>query len=128
MKKGLLAGLILLIITCNHLIANNNYNTSNLKNLTLGDTLTVSFAVNGTTACKSSIESAVTANVGVVSASWDATTKTITISYISGQVRKSDLYTFLAIAGYDNAELRAKKAVYDALPSNCQYTRDPETE
>jgi len=55
MKKGLLAGLILLIITCNHLIANNNYNTSNLKNLTLGDTLTVSFAVNGTTACKSSM-------------------------------------------------------------------------
>jgi hypothetical protein len=93
-----------------------------------GDTLSISFAVNGNASCKSSIEGSVTANAGVLSASWDATSKIITISYISSQIKKSDLYTFLALAGYDNAELRAKDAVYAALPANCQYTRDPDNE
>ncbi|HXD94356.1 MAG TPA: hypothetical protein VNX01_14215 [Bacteroidia bacterium] len=94
----------------------------------VGDTLSVSFGVNGLSACKSSIEGSVTANAGVLSASWDASSKTITISYISSQIKKSDLYTFLAVAGYDNAELRAKDAVYAALPAACQYTRDPDNE
>jgi hypothetical protein len=105
----------------------STFSGSKLK-LTPGDTITESFSVNGTAACKSSIEGAVTANAGVLSASWDAASKTITISYLSGQVKKFDLYTLLALAGYDNAELRAKDAAYAALPSNCQYTRDPDNE
>lgn len=128
MKKTLLIGALVLFVACNNLLASNFNNSRNLKKLTPGDTLTVSFAVNGLAACKSSIEGSVTANMGVLSASWDATAKVITISYIASQVRKSDLYTYLALAGYDNAELRAKAAVYAALPANCQYTRDPDPE
>jgi|ERR1700757_2046209 len=127
MKKILSIGVVILFIAVNSLFA-GNFNNSSFKNLTPGDTLTVSFAVNGNASCKSSIEGSVTANAGVLSASWDATAKVITISYISSQVKKSDLYTFLAVAGYDNVELRAKASVYAALPANCQYTRDPETE
>jgi len=92
-----------------------------------GDT-TVTFPVNGNAACKSSIESALTANSGVVSASWDASSKTITVTYHTSSLQITDLYPLLAIAGYDSHELRAKTAAYNALPSACQYTRDPETE
>ena len=127
MKKTLLIGALVLFVACNSLFA-GNFHTSSFKKLTPGDTLTITFAVNGNASCKSSIEGSVTANAGVLSASWDATAKLITISYLSSQVKKSDLYTFLAVAGYDNAELRAKAAAYAALPANCQYTRDPDTE
>jgi len=92
-----------------------------------GDT-TVTFPVNGNATCKSSIESALTANSGVVSASWDASSKTITVTFHTSSLQITDLYPLLANAGYDSHELRAKKAAYDALPSACQYTRDPETE
>ena len=101
---------------------------SNKINFTSGDTAIVSFRVNGNAACKTSIESALTSNTGVVSASWDASSKTITVSFLSSVIKQTDLYPMLANAGYDNTELRAKKTVYDALPSSCQYARDPETE
>jgi hypothetical protein len=105
----------------------NNAQKANSANPLSGDT-TVSFPVNGNAACKSSIESALIANSGVVSASWDASSKTITVTYHTSSLQITDLFPLLANAGYDSAELRAKKAAYDALSSACQYTRDPETE
>lgn len=104
-----------------------NANASNPASPT-SDTLTVTFKVKGTAACKSNIEQSVTGQAGVVSASWDATTLQITVIYVHSVVQLTDLYTFLAVAGYDNAELRAKQSVYDALPAACKYTRDPDNE
>jgi hypothetical protein len=92
------------------------------------DTLTVTFKVNGTAACEANIEGAVTAKAGVISANWVPSTKMMTVKYLSASVQASDLYTLLATAGYDNAELRAKQATYDALSQECKYTRDPDTE
>ena len=112
----------------------SNYPIANgliVNNTSLGvvnDTLTVTFMVNGNASCKSSIEGSVTANTGVISASWNSGAQTITVSYLSAKVKLSDLYSLLADAGYDNAELRAKDAVYAALPTGCQYTRQPVTE
>jgi hypothetical protein len=92
------------------------------------DTLTVTFKVNGNAACESGIEATLVGKTGILSANWDAGTKMITVKYLSAQVQKSDLYSYLALAGYDNAELRAKQPAYDALSTDCKYTRDPETE
>src|ERR1035437_2941 len=88
------------------------------------DTLTITFKVNGVAACEANIEGAVTVKDGVISATWTASSKMMTVKYLSVKVQASDLYTLLANAGYDNAELRAKDSVYAALPSSCQYTRD----
>ena len=92
------------------------------------DTVNISFKVNGTAACKTNIESTVSGQVGVLSAVWNATTKMITLKFISTKIQLSELYAKIAEAGYDNAELRAKQGMYDALPGECKYTRDAESE
>lgn len=98
------------------------------KSLVVSGDTTVTFAVNGNAACKSSIESALTSNSGVVSATWDSGSQTITVTFHMSSLQITDLYPLLANAGYDNAELRAKDAIYAALPTACQYTRTAPTE
>jgi periplasmic mercuric ion binding protein len=118
--------LTLFLFNSNCIIGNsiNKVKTTGENN----DTLTVTFRVNGNSACKTSIETALTSQAGVISAIWNTSTKQITVIFKSIQIKASDLHSYLAIAGYDTAELRAKQGVYDALPSNCKYTRDPESE
>lgn len=89
---------------------------------------TISFKVSGTAACEAQIESIITNVVGVSSASWDATTQIITITFETETVRKDRFFVVLAEGGYDNQELHAKKANYDALPAACKYVRNPEND
>lgn len=101
------------------------------KNMNKGganDTITISFKVNGTAACESNIETALTSQAGVISATWNSSNKQMTVVFKTAQVKTSDLHSFLAMAGYDTSELRAKQGVYDALPASCKYTREAETE
>jgi copper chaperone CopZ len=101
------------------------------KNMNKGgsnDTITVSFKVNGTAACESNIEAALTSQAGVISANWNSSDKQITVIFKTAQIKTSDLHSFLAMAGYDTSELRAKQNIYDALPASCKYTREAETE
>jgi len=128
MTKKLLLTFVLSIFIAGHCFSANQISFNRKYSATINDTTTVSFSVNGTSACKANIEAAVTAKTGVISASWDAASKTITIIYLESAADKKDFYAALAVAGYDNAELRAKKPAYDALSQACQYTRDPETE
>jgi mercuric ion binding protein len=125
-KHFLFAAVSSLLFVFNTCLANTS-----IRNQIKGgvnDTLTVSFKVNGNSSCKSTIEQALTSQTGVLSASWDVSAKQITVKFLPAKVQQSDLYTFLAAAGYDNAELRAKKGVYDALSTDCKYTRDPDNE
>ena len=94
----------------------------------VNDTLTTSFKVNGTLQSKAAIESALTSKPGVISATWEVSTKQVTVKYLSPQLQKTDLYTYVALAGFDTDELKAKKEKYDALPNEHKYVRDPETE
>ena len=89
------------------------------------DTITKSFTVAGRGACKSSIEGILTSQSGVLSASWDSTAQSITVTFVKHIIKKTQLHRLLAQAGYDNANARAKDAVYSALPAACQYTRLP---
>ena len=89
---------------------------------------TITFKVNGTVACEAQIETIITSLDGVSSAQWDPTTKIITIVYDNETIKKDRFYVALAEEGYDNQELHAKKANYEALPSACKYVREPEND
>lgn len=89
---------------------------------------TTSFKVNGTVSCEAQIETIITSLDGVTSASWDATTKIITIVFDNETIKKDRFYVALAEGGYDNQELHAKKANYEELPTACKYVREPEND
>ncbi|MGZ3865305.1 MAG: hypothetical protein ACXVC2_02295, partial [Bacteroidia bacterium] len=82
----------------------------------------------GNAICESSIEAVLTGKPGIISCNWNPTSKNVTVKFLSAQAQQSDLYTYFALAGYDNAELRAKQPAYDALSQECKYTRDPDQE
>ena len=125
MKKPLLIMAALFLFSLfNHVKAN----TISISRDGANDTLTVSFRVNGNAACEANIEGALTSHTGIVSANWTSSTKMMTVKFLTASLQTSDLHTFLALAGYDTAELRAKQPAYDALDEACKYTRDPETE
>ena len=92
------------------------------------DTITISFKVNGTLACKSNIEASVTTHAGIITANWAPDTKIITVKFLAAQIKTTNLYSYIALAGFDNSELRAKQVVYDNLSDECKYYRDPESE
>lgn len=117
MKKSLFILIFFLGTICNYSYAGGT-----------NDTLNTSFKVNGNAACKASIESALSGKDGVISVSWDATTKMITVKHVVAKIPATDLHSYLAMAGYDTSELRAKPVKYDALSQECKYVRDPETE
>lgn len=87
---------------------------------------TITFKVNGTVACEAQIETIISSLDGVTSATWDATTKIITIVFDNETIKKDRFYVALAEGGYDNQELHAKKAHYDELPAACKYVREAE--
>ncbi|GEM_PF-1892149 len=89
---------------------------------------TITFKVNGTTACEAQIETLITSLDGVTSATWDATTKIITIVFDNETIKKDRFYVTLAEGGYDNQELHAKKGHYDELPTACKYVREVEND
>jgi len=89
---------------------------------------TITFKVNGTTACEAQIETLITSLEGVTSATWDATTKIITIVFDNESINADRFYLILAEGGYDNQELHARKGNYDKLPSECKYEREPEND
>lgn len=125
MKKALivLAGTLFLALSAK---ASNNFKSTFPDGA--NDTLTVTFRVNGNAACESAIEGVLTGKAGIISSNWDPATKNVTVKFLTAQVQQSDLYTYFALAGYDNAELRAKQPAYDALSQDCKYTRDPDHE
>ena len=120
MKKILFVCILMLSAFC-------DYGYSKAISGGVNDTLILTFKVNGTSSCKANIESALSSLEGVISASWDASSKNITVKYLSTKVQPSDMHSQLALAGYDTSELRAKQNAYDALSNDCKYTRDPET-
>lgn len=125
-KLGSILCALLFLLTVNSLKAGSS--KSLVARGVNNDTLTVTFMVNGTSACKSNIEAVVSSQTGVISAVWNSSTKQMTVVFKAAQIKSSDLNSFLALAGYDNSELRAKQAAYDALSASCQYTREPESE
>jgi Cu(I)/Ag(I) efflux system membrane fusion protein len=71
--------------------------------------------------CRDRIENAANAIKGVLSASWDISTKKIQIEYNSSTITLDDVQKAIAEAGHDNGKYKASDEVYDKLPECCLY-------
>jgi len=87
-------------------------------------TKTESFKVSGNCGmCKTKIEKAAK-EAGAKEASWDADTKTLTVTYKSSTTNTAKIQEKIAAVGYDNEGAKATTEAYKKLHGCCQYERD----
>lgn len=81
-------------------------------------------AVNGNCGmCKSNIEKAAK-SAGAADASWDAETKSLTVTYASASANAAKIQQAVAAAGYDTKDVKASDAAYNKLHGCCKYDRE----
>ena len=72
--------------------------------------------------CQTSIEKASKVD-GVSKASWDKTTKLLTLVYDPSKVKSDDIKKKIAAVGYDTEKYKAEDKVYAKLNACCKYER-----
>lgn len=72
--------------------------------------------------CKAHIEKAAKAD-GVSKASWDKTTKLLTLEYDPSKVKSDDIQKKIAAVGYDTEKFKGDNKAYAKLDACCQYDR-----
>lgn len=72
--------------------------------------------------CQASIEKAAKVS-GVSKASWDKTTKILTLAYDPSKVKSDDIQKKIAAVGYDTEKYKADDKVYAKLNECCKYVR-----
>jgi hypothetical protein len=72
--------------------------------------------------CKNRIESAVKSE-GASTASWDAKTKILTVSYDPSKTNVDALARKAASVGHDTEKYKADDKTYNSLPGCCKYDR-----
>lgn len=88
---------------------------------------TTKFTVHGACGmCKARIEKAAKQE-GVTAANWDVATHLLTITYDPKKISLEKIHQNIADVGHDTELKKAKKEVYEALPSCCHY-RESENE
>ena len=86
-------------------------------------TKTETFKVSGNCGmCKSNIEKAAK-DAGAKSATWDADTKNLTVSYKSSTTNTAKIQKQIAVVGYDNVGAQATTEAYNKLHGCCKYER-----
>lgn len=89
----------------------------------VAQTKTEIFKVSGNCGmCKTKIEKAAK-DAGAKSASWNADTKDLTVSYKSSSTNMAKIQGMIASAGYDNVGATAPTEAYDKLHACCKYDR-----
>jgi len=84
---------------------------------------TETFKVSGNCGmCKSKIEKAAK-EAGAKSASWDAESKNLTVSYKTSSTNTASIQEKIAAVGYDNAGAKATTESYNKLNGCCKYDR-----
>lgn len=71
--------------------------------------------------CKKRIEGAIKSDVQ--SASWDADTKLLTVSYDASKTNSNKIQQRIAAVGHDTEQEKAEDGVYEKLPGCCLYER-----
>ena len=90
-------------------------------------TTTETFKVSGNCGmCKSKIEKAAK-DAGAKSATWNADTKELTVSYKSSSTNTAKIQEKIAEVGYDNVGFKATTEAYDKLHGCCKYDRSAAT-
>lgn len=86
---------------------------------------TASFNVSGNCeSCKKRIETAALKTKGVQTATWNADTQQITISYDSTKTSPQQVGERIAKVGHDNQYGTAISGDYSKLPACCKYPRE----
>jgi periplasmic mercuric ion binding protein len=89
----------------------------------VAQTKTETFKVSGNCGmCKSKIEKAAK-EAGAKSATWNAETKDLTVTYKSSSTNTAKIQEKIAIVGYDNAGAKATTEAYSKLHGCCKYDR-----
>lgn len=84
---------------------------------------TETFNVSGNCGmCKKTIEKAAT-EAGATSATWDKTTKMLTVNFSPDGSSTTKIQQKIADAGYDNEGVKATDAAYNKLHGCCKYER-----
>lgn len=82
---------------------------------------TLSFKVYGNCSqCKERIENALD-KPGIYKASWDISSKILTVTYNTKKYEEIQLHNLVAIAGHDTDKVKASEKAYADLPECCQY-------
>jgi len=72
--------------------------------------------------CKKTIESAAI-SAGASTASWNETSKILSVSYNKKKTEQSKIQEAVAASGYDTQDFTAPAEAYKKLPACCQYDR-----
>ena len=73
--------------------------------------------------CKKTIEGALSDKEFIQEATWDVSSKELTVVYDEKQVQIDDIKQLVANVGYDSDSHRASDEIYSKLHSCCQYDR-----
>jgi len=72
--------------------------------------------------CQARIEKAAKID-GVTKASWDKTSKLLTLVYDPSKVKSDDVQKKIAAVGHDTEKFKADDKAYNSLPGCCKYER-----
>jgi copper chaperone CopZ len=75
--------------------------------------------------CKKTIESAVKSLDGIQKASWNTSTKKLSITFDQSIVSLQKIEDKIAASGYDTDNVKATEESYNSLHSCCKYQRRP---
>jgi mercuric ion binding protein len=85
---------------------------------------TSTFKVYGNcTMCKNRIETALLKNKNIKKATWDVTTKILTVVYDPQLITLNNIHKIVTDAGHDTDKAKANDKVYKSLPTCCQYRK-----
>lgn len=70
--------------------------------------------------CKERIETAAKVN-GVTQATWDKSTKLLTLVYNPAVIKSDDVQKKIAAVGHDTEKFKADTKTYNSLPGCCKY-------
>ena len=73
--------------------------------------------------CKKTIEKSLKGVEGIESASWNKTTKILSVSYDASKITMKKIEKKVAAAGYDTQNVKANDGAYNNLAECCQYDR-----
>ncbi len=75
--------------------------------------------------CKKTIESAVKSLDGIQKASWNISTKKLSITFDQSIISLQKIEDKIAASGYDTDNVKATEESYNSLHSCCKYQRRP---
>jgi len=73
--------------------------------------------------CKKHIEGAVAKAPGVTKATWNSSTKVMTVVYAPTKITMDEIQKKIAAVGYDTPKYRGDEKAYHELDECCQYER-----